>query len=245
MGVLKPGRLLAAGRSGFRFRLLGHPYAALALALASAGMAATLDQGPEMAADSSARASATAARALRDTATLELADQTAKASKRETAATEVKSDFIRKIPSTMNDPVRAASLAPGVTVQNDVNIRPFVRGGDAEQTRVVVNGLPLLQAYHVGGVFSLFNLNTLESVELYKDDFPVEYPGALSGVLRLKNNARFPQKPRMHADLSLLRGDVFTEIPIVKDKFSVWPIKKHSSLNIVINVFIIISHEYN
>ncbi len=167
-------------------------------------------------------AAAPALTAPADTAALELPDQTAKAAKREIVSTEVKSDFIRKIPSTMNDPVRAASFAPGVTVQNDVNIRPFVRGGDAEQTRVVMNGLPLLQAYHVGGVFSLFDLNTLESVELYKDDFPVEYPGALSGVLRLKNNAKFPEQARAHADLSMLRGDIFAEVPIIKDKLSIY-----------------------
>ena len=160
--------------------------------------------------------------ATADTAALELPAKTSTASRREAAALEVKSDFIRKIPSTMNDPVRAVSFAPGVTVQNDVNIRPYVRGGNADQTRVVMNGLPLLQAYHVGGVFSLFNLNTLESVELYREDFPVEYPGALSGVLRLKNNARFPERARIHADLSLVRGDVFAEVPIVKDKLSVY-----------------------
>ena len=158
----------------------------------------------------------------RDTSALELEAKTAKAAKRAVSSVEVKSEFIRKIPSTMNDPVRAVSFAPGVTVQNDVNIRPYVRGGDAEQTRVVMNGMPLLQPYHVGGVFSLFNLNTLESAELYKDDFPVEDPGALSGVLRLKNDTRFPDRPRMHSDLSLVRGDVYTEIPIVQDRLSVY-----------------------
>lgn len=157
-----------------------------------------------------------------DSAALELPAGTATAVHREAATVEMKSDFIRRIPSTMNDPVRAVSFAPGVTVQNDVNIRPFVRGGSADQTRVIMNGLPLLQAYHVGGVFSLFNLNTLESVDLYRDDFPVEDPGALSGVLRLKNNARLPDRPRMHADLSLVRGDVFAEIPVVKDKLSLY-----------------------
>lgn len=160
--------------------------------------------------------------AAADSAALELPAKTSKAARKDIVSVEVKSEFIRKIPSTMNDPVRAISFAPGVTVQNDVNIRPFVRGGDAEQTRVVMNGLPLLQPYHVGGVFSLFNLNTLESVELYRDDFPVENPGALSGVLRLKNNAKFPEKARLHSDLSLLRGDVYAEIPIVKDRLSMY-----------------------
>lgn len=153
---------------------------------------------------------------------VELSTRTVKGVKKTEGPVEVTSDFIRRIPSTMNDPVRAVSFTPGVTVQNDVNVRPYVRGGDAEQTRVVMNGLPLLQPYHVGGVFSMFNLNTLESVQLYRDAFPVENPGALSGILRLNTKSRFPERVRVNANLSLVRGDAFVEVPILPNALSVY-----------------------
>ncbi|MDB5103731.1 MAG: putative TonB-dependent receptor [Fibrobacteres bacterium] len=157
-----------------------------------------------------------------DSEAVELAPRIVKGGRRAEGPTEISSDFIRKIPSTMNDPVRAMAFTPGVTVQNDVNVRPYVRGGDAEQTRVVMDGLPLLQPYHVGGVFSMFNLNTLESVQLYRDDFPVENPGALSGLLRMKTKSRFPEKSRVNANLSLVRGDAFAEVPIIANSLSVY-----------------------
>ncbi len=157
-----------------------------------------------------------------DSLTLELPDARVIAKKKNQTAESIKSDFVRKIPSTLNDPLRVIAFTPGVTVQNDLNVRPFIRGGDAEQTEVVMNGIALLQPYHVGGVFSIFNLSTLESVELYRDDFPVEYPGVLSGVVNLKNKNPFESESHVNANISLVRGDAFAELPIIKNQLSVY-----------------------
>ena len=157
-----------------------------------------------------------------DSATVDLPDAKVKGSQRETGSQEIPSEFIRKIPGAMNDPVRALGFSPGVMVQNDLNVRPYVRGGDADETRVVLDGIPLLQPYHVGGVFSLFNLNTLESVELYRDDFPADDPGALSGILRLKTKRLSPDRAHAAADVSLVRGDAFAEAPVIANRWSVY-----------------------
>jgi hypothetical protein len=157
-----------------------------------------------------------------DSAALELPQARARARRRDTVAMPIRADFIRKMPGAMNDPVRAASFAPGVAVQSDLNVRPLVRGGDADQTRVMFGGIPLLQPYHVGGVFSLFNLGTLESVDLHRDALPVEDPGSLSGVLRLK--ARRPALDGLHgrASVSMVRGDLHAEVPVVRGRFGVF-----------------------
>jgi hypothetical protein len=157
-----------------------------------------------------------------DSAALELPAMEVKRKQRDSAGAKVKSDFIRKIPNTMNDPVRAVTFLPGVNVQSDLNIRPFIRGGDAEQTQVVMNGMSLLQPYHVGGVFSVFNMGILESVDLHRDDFPVEYPGALSGVLRLKTKSPSAAGAHVKTNVSLVRGDAFAEVPVLAGKLSVY-----------------------
>lgn len=149
-----------------------------------------------------------------DSGALELPEAKAVARRTETAAVKADGDFIRKQPGAMGDPVRALGAAPGVSVQNDVNVRPMVRGGDADQTRVVMDGIPLLQPYHVGGSFSLFNLAALDAAELHRDDFPVEDPGALSGVLDLRARTRAPSAARGTADVSMIRGGAFSEIPL-------------------------------
>jgi hypothetical protein len=130
--------------------------------------------------------------------------------------------FIRKIPTAMNDPIRVVSYLPGVAIQSDLNIRPLVRGGNAEQTQVVLNGLPLLQPYHVGGVFSIFNLGVIEGVELYRENFQVQDPGALSGVLHLKPQRASLESARLKTNVSLVRGDAFAEVPVIKNRLSLY-----------------------
>lgn len=157
-----------------------------------------------------------------NTEPLELNAQTVKAEQDRNPPGEVKADFIRKIPTTMNDPIRAVSYMPGVAIQSDLNIRPLVRGGNAEQTQVVWDGLPLLQPYHVGGVFSIFNLGVVEEVELHRENFPVQDPGALSGVLRLKPRRGSLETMRLKTNVSLVRGDAMAEVPVLKNRLSVY-----------------------
>lgn len=165
---------------------------------------------------------ARAARAERDTAAVELPQRSLKGKRPPGPATEVSTLEVRRLPGAMNDPVRALATTPGVQTQSDVNARPFVRGGDADMTRVILNGIPLLQPYHTGGSFSLFNLSTLESVGMYRDAFPAEYPGALSGLLRLKARTRIPETLGAQGELSLVRGDVYGEVPLFPGRLSVF-----------------------
>lgn len=156
-----------------------------------------------------------------DSLSLQLPEANVQAGQREARPVQVKTEFLGKIPNTMNDPIRAISFLPGVTVQSDLNVRPYVRGGNSDQTQVVENGIPLLQPYHVGGVFSVFNASTIESIDLFRENFPVEDPGALSGVVEMQAK-RPADDPQLKTNLSLLRGDLFTEVPIVKNRLSVY-----------------------
>ena len=153
--------------------------------------------------------------AARDTAALELPSRNVKVTHAAGPGTDMPARDARKLPGAMDDPVRALATTPGVETQSDVNARPFVRGGDAEMTRVILDGIPLLQPYHAGGSFSLFDLNTLASSGLYRDAFPAEYPGALSGILRLKAKGGIPRNVSATGDLSLVRGDAYLETPIL------------------------------
>jgi hypothetical protein len=206
--------------------------AALALAVAVLAVSPRAQEGPipaPAAADSAAARSvadsttvAVAARARRDTAALELPTRTVQANRQTGHASDLPMREVRELPGAMNDPIRALATTPGVQVQSDVNARPFVRGGDADMTRVILNGIPLLQPYHTGGAFSIFNLNTLRSAGLYREAFPAEDPGALSGILRLRGEPRLPDRPGARGDLSLVRGDAFAETPVLPGKLSVY-----------------------
>ena len=226
--VLAPVFALAPAASG------AVPAAASAIAESGFGAEAGSQPADPVPADSATSTSAatatattsstvTAAATAEDSAAaVELPESRTTARAREARPHEVKNEFIRRIPSARGDPVRAATYSPGVQIQNDVNVRPLVRGGDPGQTAVVLDGVPILHPYHVGGAFSVFNLGALESVEMYRGEVPVEYPGSLSGMVRLKSKRPSLDAIRLSSSLSMMRGDAFAEVPVIRNRLGVW-----------------------
>ena len=102
------------------------------------------------------------------------------------------------------DVVRVAQLLPGVVARNDFNTGLNVRGGEADQNLILLDGHPIYNPFHLGGVFSTFMDATVEAVELTTGAFPVRYGGRLSSVLDVRS-ADDP-RPGVHgsSDLSVL-----------------------------------------
>jgi hypothetical protein len=102
------------------------------------------------------------------------------------------------------DVVRVVQLLPGVVARNDFNTGLNVRGGEADQNLILLDGHPIYNPFHVGGLFSTFMDATVGGIELITGAFPARYGGRLSSVLdvRSADDAR----PGVHAsaDLSVL-----------------------------------------
>ncbi|MFC1585553.1 hypothetical protein ACFL5V_08415, partial [Fibrobacterota bacterium] len=97
---------------------------------------------------------------------------------------------------------------------------PFVRGGRAEETRVFLNGVPLVQPYHFGSVFSIVNMEAVEHVKLYSGGFPAAAGDALSGALLINTRRPSMDTAALYADLSLFRGNGHVSVPVVKDRLA-------------------------
>jgi hypothetical protein len=102
------------------------------------------------------------------------------------------------------DVVRVVQLLPGVVARNDFNTGLNVRGGEADQNLVLLDGYPIHNPFHLGGLFSTFMDAMVGSITLMTGAFPSRYGGRLSSVL----DVRSAEEPRsgMHgsADLSVL-----------------------------------------
>jgi len=102
------------------------------------------------------------------------------------------------------DVVRTVQLLPGVTARNDFNTGLTVRGGEADQNLVLLDGFPLYNPFHLGGLFSTFMDATVGSIELLTGAFPARYGGRMSSVLDVRSAEEL--RPGVHttADLSAL-----------------------------------------
>ena len=102
------------------------------------------------------------------------------------------------------DVVRVVQLLPGVVARNDFNTGLNVRGGEADQNLILLDGHPIYNPFHLGGLFSTFMDATVGGIELMTGAFPARFGGRLSSVLdvRSADGAR----PGIHgsADVSVL-----------------------------------------
>ena len=102
------------------------------------------------------------------------------------------------------DVVRIVQLMPGVVARNDFNTGLTVRGGEADQNLVLLDGFPIYNPFHLGGLFSTFMDATVGGIELLTGAFPARYGGRLSSVLDVRSAQEL--RPGVHttADLSAL-----------------------------------------
>lgn len=131
-------------------------------------------------------------------------------------------ETIEKIPTLLgeNDVLRALQLMPGVQSPGDAGVGFYVRGGGPDQNLILLDGVPLYNASHLFGFFSVFNTDAINRVELIKGGFPARYGGRLSSVIDIQMKEGNMKKYALEGSVGILSGRLMVEGPIVKDKVS-------------------------
>ncbi|HEX9562794.1 MAG TPA: TonB-dependent receptor [Gemmatimonadaceae bacterium] len=121
------------------------------------------------------------------------------------ATTSITSRAMEAVPRLGEpDVIRVVQLLPGVAAKNDFSTGFNVRGGEADQNLVLIDGYPIYNPFHLGGLFSTFMDATVRDVTLMTGAFPARYGGRLSSVLDVRSAVE--ARPGMHgsAEVSLL-----------------------------------------
>lgn len=87
------------------------------------------------------------------------------------------------------DPIRAIEVLPGVVSTSDFTASFHVRGGSQDQNLILLDGVPIFSPFHLGGLFSVFNADMIDRVELSSGGFPAEHGGRVSSVLEIESEA--------------------------------------------------------
>ncbi len=95
-----------------------------------------------------------------------------------------------------------------------------VRGGNAYQNLVMLDGISLYNPSHVMGIFSTFNDAALSGATLYKGAMPAMYGEATSSVLDMSLAAGDMEEFHGSASIGILAAKIKAEGPIVRDKLS-------------------------
>lgn len=129
---------------------------------------------------------------------------------------------IKSLPAFMGEPdvMKAIQLLPGVQGGNEGTSGLYVRGGSPDQNLILLDGVPVYNASHLFGFFSVFNADAIRSVEVIKGGFPAHYGGRLSSVIDI--NMKEGDKNQVHGEggVGIIASRLTLEGPIQKGKSS-------------------------
>ena len=102
---------------------------------------------------------------------------------------EIDASDLKSIPVLIeSDPLRAVEVLPGVTTVSDFSGSYNVRGGSADQNLILLDEVPIFNPFHLGNIFSVFNADMVDRVELQSGGYPAEYGGRVSSVLTITSD---------------------------------------------------------
>lgn len=125
---------------------------------------------------------------------------------------------ISKIPSAFGegDVLKAVLTLPGVETVGEASSGFNVRGGSSDQNLILFNEGTIYNPSHLFGVFSAFNPDVVESVELYKSSIPAEFGGRISSVLDITGKEGSREKIKGSLGIGVLTSHGAIEGPIGK-----------------------------
>ena len=130
---------------------------------------------------------------------------------------------VNKIPSAFGegDVIKAVLTLPGIKTVGEASGGFNVRGGSADQNLILFNGNTIYNPSHLFGIFSAFNPDIVDNVELYKSSIPAEFGGRVSSVLQVDRKTGNLEHWGGSAGIGLLTSRLHLEGPIIKGKTSI------------------------
>ncbi|MEO1261962.1 MAG: TonB-dependent receptor [Bacteroidota bacterium] len=118
------------------------------------------------------------------------------------------------------DPIRTASTLPGIQTGADGFGGLAVRGGDIDQNLFMLDGVPIYNAMHGIGLFSIYNSSAIRSAKILKGSFPARYGGRMSSVWDVQTKEGNKKEMLGEFDIGVTSAKLTLEGPIVKNKGS-------------------------
>ncbi len=123
---------------------------------------------------------------------------------------------LKNIPHLLGEPdvMRVFSMNPGVVSGSEGVFGMYVRGGASDQNLVLLDDVPLYNAYHMYGVFGIFNADIIKNAQFYRGSFPAEHGGRLSSVVEVHSIDGNSNKINASLDVGILSSRFLASGPL-------------------------------
>lgn len=139
-----------------------------------------------------------------------------------TGTLDISPGFIKSVPAILSeaDVLKTMQLLPGIQGGYEGTSGLQIRGGSPDQNLILLDGVPVYNTSHAFGLFSIFNADAVNNVEVLKGGFPASYGGRLSSVVDV--HMKEGDKYQLHGEGGI--GFIFSKFtlegPIQKGKSS-------------------------
>ncbi len=132
---------------------------------------------------------------------------------------DVPLEQIKSLPALLGevDVFKILQLLPGVQAGSEGSSGLYVRGGGPDQNLILLDGVPVYNASHLFGFFSVFNADAINHVEMIKGGFPARYGGRLSSVIDISMKEGNDKKFKGEGSIGLIASRLTLEGPITKN----------------------------
>jgi hypothetical protein len=124
------------------------------------------------------------------------------------AHTFLTAEEVAALPKLADEPLRAVHRLPGAA-SNGVSGLAYMRGGEENETQVVLDGLVLAEPFHMRNFFtpvSVLNASIIGSLDVYTGAWPVQWGERMSAIIDVRS-VEVPAEGSYQLGLSLFHTD--------------------------------------
>lgn len=133
---------------------------------------------------------------------------------------DVPTGLLKELPYLLSEPdlIKGLQSLPGITAGNEFGSNLYIRGGAADQNLTLLDGVPVYNGTHIFGLFSIFQPDITNSIQVYKAGFPARYGGRVSSVVDITSNEGNINEHYGRASMGLLIAKLSMHGPLGKNK---------------------------
>jgi hypothetical protein len=135
-------------------------------------------------------------------------------------AVRVQSRALRSVPGLIEpDVLRALQTLPSIAAMSDFSTALYVRGGAADQSVIMLDGMPLFNPYHVGGIFSAIPIDAVATVDVWAGAMPARAGDRVSGAVHVHTRDGGRDRVRAAGGIGLLSSHATFDGPLGRGTF--------------------------
>ncbi|HYC76233.1 MAG TPA: TonB-dependent receptor, partial [Planctomycetota bacterium] len=125
------------------------------------------------------------------------------------------SAIVRLIPGLAEaDVLRALQVLPSVQQASDYSSALYIRGGSPDQTLITLDGAPLFNPYHLGGIFAAIDPDATAALDVWPGAAPAAVGDRLSGAVHIWTREGGRDRLRTRGSVGLVSSRASLDGPI-------------------------------